>query len=112
MESYGLAEVVASTADDLPKGTIVTGGLTWTEYGVYDASALRALPPLPGGMSITHYLGAFGGTGLTAYYGLVIVGEAKKGQRVVVSGAAGATGSMVVQIAKNVSLPWSSMESA
>jgi len=53
-------------------------------------------------LSISQYLGAFGSTGLTAYYGLVVVGEAKAGQRVVVSGAAGATGSMVVQIAKKI----------
>jgi NADPH-dependent curcumin reductase len=52
------------------------------------------LAPLP------RYLGALGGTGLTAYFGLLEVGQPKPGETVVVSGAAGATGSVVGQIAK------------
>lgn len=104
MTSRGLAEVLDSTADTLPKGTIVMASLGWNEYVVLNADECSPRGPLPGGLSLTHYLGAFGGPGLTAYYGLVVIGEAKKGMRVVVSGAAGATGSMVVQIAKNVSL--------
>jgi NADPH-dependent curcumin reductase CurA len=104
MMARGLAEVVESKADNLPKGTIVQAAPGWTEYAVLDASECSPRQPLPNGLSLTHYLGAFGGPGLTAYYGLVDVGQAKKGQRIVVSGAAGATGSMVVQIAKNVRL--------
>lgn len=103
MGSSGLAEVIASTADNLPTGTIVSARPGWTEYAVLNAADCQPRKPLPNGLSITHYLGAFGGPGLTAYYGLVVVGEAKRGMRVVISGAAGATGSMVVQIAKNVS---------
>jgi NADPH-dependent curcumin reductase CurA len=109
MPARGLAEVVDSKADSLPKGTIVQAAMGWTEYAVLKASECMPRPPLPGGLALTHYLGAFGGPGLTAYYGLVDVGQVKKGQRVVISGAAGATGSMAVQIAKNVSLlsvPW------
>ncbi|EXJ53894.1 hypothetical protein A1O7_09230 [Cladophialophora yegresii CBS 114405] len=102
MMARGLGEVVESKADNLPKGTIVQANLGWTEYVVLDASECSPRQPLPNGLSLTHYLGAFGGPGLTAYYGLVNVGEAKKGQRIVVSGAAGATGSMAVQIAKNI----------
>ena len=102
MHARGLAEVIASTAQALPKGTIVQATLGWNEYAVLNASDFNPRQPLPNGLSLTHYLGAFGGTGLTAYYGLVVIGEAKPGMRVVVSGAAGATGSMVVQIAKNV----------
>ncbi|KIW99122.1 uncharacterized protein Z519_00785 [Cladophialophora bantiana CBS 173.52] len=102
MIARGLAEVIASTADNLPKGTIVQAAPGWTEYAVLNAADCSPRQPLPNGLSLTHYLGAFGGPGLTAYYGLVVIGEAKKGMRVVVSGAAGATGSMVVQIAKNI----------
>ncbi|OAP61986.1 hypothetical protein AYL99_04189 [Fonsecaea erecta] len=102
MMARSLAEVIASTADNLPKGTIVAVAPGWTEYAVVDAAECSPRQPLPGGLSMTHYLGALGGTGLTAYYGLVVIGEAKKGMRVVVSGAAGATGSMVVQIAKHI----------
>lgn len=103
MQAGGLGEVVDSTAENIPKGTIVQGYLSWSEYVVLDAAAASPRKALPNGLSLTHYLGALGGPGLTAYYGLVVVGEAKKGQRIVVSGAAGATGSMVVQVAKHVS---------
>ncbi|OQU97383.1 hypothetical protein CLAIMM_03317 [Cladophialophora immunda] len=74
----------------------------WNEYTVLDAATLTPVQPLPKGLGLTHYLGALGGPGLTAYYGLVVVCEAKKGDKVVVSGAAGATGSMAVQIAKHI----------
>ncbi|KAJ4503626.1 quinone oxidoreductase [Exophiala dermatitidis] len=103
MLALGLGEVIASTSESLPKGTIVvTFQEAWAEYVVVNAADCQARGPLPNGLSITHYLGAFGGPGLTAYYGLVNVGETKKGMRVVVSGAAGAVGNMVVQIAKNI----------
>ncbi|KIV87173.1 hypothetical protein PV11_02738 [Exophiala sideris] len=102
MRARGLAQVIDSKSDKIAKGTIVSGTTDWNEYVVLDASAVTPVQPLPGGLSLTHYLGALGGTGLTAYYGLVVVCEAKKGEKVVVSGAAGATGSMVVQIAKNI----------
>ncbi|EXJ91279.1 hypothetical protein A1O1_04389 [Capronia coronata CBS 617.96] len=102
MSALGLGEVIASTAASLPVGSIVYTRPGWTEYAVLDAAACQPRTPLPNGLSITHYLGAFGGPGLTAYYGLVVIGEAKQGMRVVVSGAAGATGSMVVQVAKNI----------
>lgn len=105
MRSRGLAEVISSTAENLPVGTVVQGNLGWSEYVVLNAAECSPRQPLPNGLNLTHYLGAFGGPGLTAYYGLVVVGEAQKGMRVVVSGAAGATGSMVVQIAKNVGSP-------
>src|SRR6201996_4026674 len=103
MMAYGLAEVLESKAEKFPRGTIVQSAIGWNEYAVLNASKCYPRQPLPNGLSLTHYLGAFGGPGLTAYYGLVVVGEAKKGQRIVISGAAGATGSMAVQIAKNVS---------
>ncbi|KIV88768.1 hypothetical protein PV10_08413 [Exophiala mesophila] len=102
MRARGLGEVLESTSEKIKKGSIVLGALNWNEYAVLDESAARVVAELPGGLSITHWLGALGGTGLTAHYGLVDVGEAKKGEKIVVSGAAGATGSMVVQIAKHI----------
>jgi NADPH-dependent curcumin reductase CurA len=101
MRSFGLGQVVESNVAALPVGTIVQATLHWSEYIILDAKDCVTRTPPPNA-SITTYLGAFGGNGLTAYYGLVVIGEAKAGQRVVVSGAAGATGSMVVQIAKHV----------
>ena len=102
MHARGLCEVVESRSSKLPKGQIVTASAGWNEYAVMDAKAVNPVSELPGGLSITQYLGSLGTTGMTAYYGLVIVSEAKASDTVVVSGAAGATGSMVVQIAKNL----------
>lgn len=102
MRARGIAEVVDSKAANFKQGQLVTATVNWTEYCVFDAKDCIPLPPVPEGINLSHFLGALGGTGLTAYYGLVVVGEAKKGQRLVVSGAAGATGNMVVQIAKHI----------
>ncbi|KAJ7451095.1 hypothetical protein FB451DRAFT_710596 [Mycena latifolia] len=102
MRTNGIIEVIESKASNLQKGDLVNNfGLTWSEYMVIDAAGLEPLPTLDG-FSTTHFLGALGGPGLTAYYGLKIIVEAKKEDVVVVSGAAGATGSMVVQIAKKM----------
>lgn len=102
MQSFALAEVVESKAKDVKKGDIVSGTTGWTEYGVLNAKDVRVVEPLPNNLPITHYLGALGMTGLTAYAGLIEVAKATKDDVVVVSGAAGATGSMVVQIAKKI----------
>jgi NADPH-dependent curcumin reductase CurA len=102
MRARGLCEVIDSKSPNLPKGTIVQCSPNWNEYAVLDSHTVTPVQPLPNGLSLTHYLGALGGTGLTAYYGLVVICEAKRGDKVVVSGAAGATGSMVVQIAKHI----------
>lgn len=102
MRSRALGEVIASTSDAVSEGSIVRGTLNWCEYAILDAAAAQVVQPLSNGISITHWLGALGNTGLTAYYGLVMVAKTTKVDRVVVSGAAGATGSMVVQIAKNI----------
>ncbi|KAF2638509.1 NAD(P)-binding protein [Massarina eburnea CBS 473.64] len=101
MRCFAVSQVVKSKSDQLKDGQIVYGQSTWTEYAVLDASAVRPIDE-KSGIKATHYLGGVGATGLTAYYGLVDVGGAKEGETVVVSGAAGATGSMVVQIAKHL----------
>lgn len=102
MRARGLCEVLDSKSPNITKGAIVQGVCDWNEYAVLDAATVTPVEQLPNGLSLTHYLGALGSTGLTAYYGLVVISEAKKGDKVVVSGAAGATGSMVVQIAKHI----------
>lgn len=105
MRSRGLAKVLSSKHPDFQAGDIVQGNTDWVEYPVLNANdasgGVRKINEIPG-LSITHYLGALGSTGLTAWYGLIDIAAAKKGERVVVSGAAGATGSMVVQIAKHI----------
>ncbi|KAK5946049.1 quinone oxidoreductase [Knufia obscura] len=106
MRARGLGKVLASKNDEFKEGDTVQCNACWREYAVLDAGdpaqGVRKVKELPGGLSVTHYLGALGSTGLTAWYGLVEVVGCKKGERVVVSGAAGATGSMVVQIAKHI----------
>jgi len=102
MHARSLCEVVESKSAAFKPGAMILAAPGWTEYAVLDAKAVAPAPDLPGGLNITHYLGALGGTGLTAYYGLKIIAEATASDTVAVSGAAGATGSMVVQIAKKL----------
>jgi NADPH-dependent curcumin reductase CurA len=103
MRAFGIAEVVTSNSDSLKPGQLVSTITNWAEYVVLDASACRPIQPDEKmGLRATHFVGALGGPGLTAYYGLVEVAGAKAGDTVVVSGAAGATGNMVVQIAKHI----------
>lgn len=101
MRAYGIAEVIQSTASSHPVGTLVTASTNWSEFSVHDAKVCRTLE-VPEGLRATHLIGAFGLTGLTAYYGLIEVVKATKEDTIVVSGAAGATGNMVVQIAKKL----------
>jgi NADPH-dependent curcumin reductase CurA len=96
MQGGAVGEVVAG---NLPAGTLVTHGLGWRDYALLDASAVRVVQPLPG-LAPSLYLGALGMTGLTAYAGLFDVAGFKAGDRVFVSGAAGAVGSMVGQFAR------------
>ncbi|HEY6341648.1 MAG TPA: NADP-dependent oxidoreductase [Bryobacteraceae bacterium] len=97
MRAIGLGRVVASNDPSLRSGDCATGLTGVQDYAVVAAKNLNKVDsnlPLP------RYLGALGGTGLTAYFGLLEVGQPKPGETVVVSGAAGATGSVVGQIAR------------
>ncbi|WP_223635019.1 NADP-dependent oxidoreductase [Planococcus sp. 4-30] len=93
-----LAEVVESNSDLLKKGDIVNGNLSWAEYNVADPKKLQQVDPTVA--PITTRLSVLGLTGLTAYFGLLDIGKPQAGETVVVSGAAGAVGSIVGQIAK------------
>jgi len=97
MPAFCIGQVVQSRCDDFAAGDIVTGHLGWQDYSVVDPHDLQRLVPAA---PLSNYLSVLGITGLTAYFGLLEVGEAKAGETVVVSGAAGATGSLVGQIAK------------
>lgn len=103
MRSYAIAEVVSSNISHMQPGQLVMGSLGWTEYAVVSAKDVRPIQADPSaGIRATHFIGALGGPGLTAYDGLIDVARATAADTVVVSGAAGATGSMVVQIAKHL----------
>ncbi|PWY75765.1 NAD(P)-binding protein [Aspergillus eucalypticola CBS 122712] len=102
MRTFAIAEIVEPNANALRKGDLVRAWTRWSVYAVVDAQLCTKLPPLPNEPSVTHHLGALGITGLTAYFGINNIAQATKDDIVVVSGAAGATGSMVVQLAKKV----------
>ncbi|MEX6725855.1 NADP-dependent oxidoreductase [Parapedomonas caeni] len=94
-----VGEVVASADPSLAVGDLVLSLLGWREWSQGPASAFQKLPRLPG-VPEEAFLGALGMPGLTAYAGLLKIGDPKPGDTVFVSGAAGAVGSMVCQIAK------------
>jgi NADPH:quinone reductase len=98
IESGVVGEVVESRAPEFQPGDIVTGMLGWQLYNVAKAAGLRKIDPRVA--PVTTALGVLGMPGLTAYFGLLDIGQPKTGETVVVSGAAGAVGMTVCQIAK------------
>ena len=98
MVAGGVARVVASKNPNFAVGDIVDPYMGWQEYVVSNGRGLRKLDPSVAPVSTA--LGVLGMTGLTAYFGLLDICNPKPGETVVVSGAAGAVGSIVGQIAK------------
>jgi NADPH-dependent curcumin reductase CurA len=98
MEGGAIGEVVASKDPSLKEGDLVQSMLGWREGFTAPAGAVQKLDPR--GLPVQAFLGAAGMPGLTAYAGLLRVAGLKDGDVVFVSGAAGAVGSMVCQIAK------------
>ncbi|MBC5774697.1 NADP-dependent oxidoreductase [Pontibacter sp. KCTC 32443] len=93
-----VAEVIESHNAQLPQGTVVLGNLPWQTYSISDGKGLMSINPDLAPLS--YHLGILGMPGLTAYCGLLIICVPKPGETVVVSGAAGAVGTVVGQIAK------------
>jgi NADPH-dependent curcumin reductase len=98
MRAGALGRVVASKNPGVAIGDYVYGLLGVQEYAITDGKALMKVDPAIAPLPV--YLGALGMTGMTAYFGLLDVGQPKAGDTVVVSAAAGATGMVVGQIAK------------
>jgi len=98
MEGGAIGEVVESKADGFSPGDRVLHMAGWRDEAVLPAAALNPLPNL--GVEPQAFLGNLGLTGGTAYFGLLDAAQAKEGDIVFVSAAAGAVGSAVVQIAK------------
>jgi NADPH-dependent curcumin reductase CurA len=98
MRALGVGKVIASQNPDFAVGDYVNGALGVQDFfigepkGFYKVDPTRAPLPL--------YLSALGMTGMTAYFALLDVGQPKAGETVVISGAAGAVGSIAGQIAK------------
>merc|ERR1719233_2459001 len=95
-----IAKVIESKNSEFPVGTNVLTRAGWVTHSVSDGKRLTKLPPYPEAFPLSYGLGVLGMPGMTANYGLVDVCAPKAGEVVVVSGAAGAVGSVVGQIAK------------
>ena len=98
LDGGAVGTVIESRVEQLPVGTTVTHGLGWREHAILAGDAVRPLTAR--GVPDSAYLGVLGMPGLTAYAGLLLAGEMREGDAVFVSGAAGAVGSAVGQIAK------------
>lgn len=100
MRARAIGQVVTSNNDEFAVGDIVQGGFGWQDWAVSDGSGMWPVSRVPDGVPPTAMLGVLGSTGLTAYFGLLDVGQPQEDDTVLVSGAAGATGSIAGQIAR------------
>jgi len=101
MRASGLGVVVeVGEGSGFAPGDLVSGTFGWTEFVVLDAKHVEKLR-IPEGAELLDFLGPLGMTGFTAFVGLLDVGKLQAGEKLVVSGAAGATGSIVCQIGKH-----------
>lgn len=97
MRGSSAGQVVQSNHPDFKEGDLVNAEGGWQDYFVAGRDSLSRIPDQ---VPLTKALSVYGVTGLTAYFGLLDVGKPQAGETVLVSGAAGATGSVVGQIAK------------
>ena len=98
VESGAVGRVVQSRHDGISEGDYVVAYTGWQEYGVVSGSSVHEVDPTAAPLSA--YLGVLGMPGLTAYFGLLEVGQPREGETVLVSTAAGAVGSVVGQVAR------------
>jgi NADPH-dependent curcumin reductase CurA len=98
MDGGAIGEVIESKAEGFAVGDLVQHMAGWRDEAVIAARMAQKLPDL--GAPPEQFLGILGVTGMTAYFGLLDAASAKEGDVVFVSAAAGAVGSVVVQIAK------------
>ena len=98
MRGGGIAEVVESCSPGFQAGDMVQARVGWQSHAVMDAANVQAIDTTIG--EPLDWIGPLGLTGLTAYFGLLRIGDLKPGETVLVSAASGAVGQMVGQIAK------------
>jgi NADPH-dependent curcumin reductase CurA len=99
MTGGAVGRVIASASDTVAVGDVVVHQYGWRDLVQAPSAGFRVVPELPG-VPLSAYLGVLGMTALTAYVGLLEIAGMKPGDTVFVSGAAGAVGSMVGQIAR------------
>jgi NADPH-dependent curcumin reductase CurA len=100
VRSFAVGEVATSRDPRFHPGQLVQGLFGWQDYAVVRAGTDFLVTSVPEGVSIETAMSILGYTGLTAYFGLLDIGRPQAGETVVVSSAAGATGSAAGQIAK------------
>ncbi len=100
MRAGAVGQVIRSNHPDFQEGQLVQSTFGWQDYAVARPGGPMPLSAIPDGVPPTWPLGVLGITGLTAYFGMLDLGRPAEGDTVVVSGAAGATGSVAGQIAK------------
>lgn len=100
MRGLAIGRVEASDNPAFPVGCHVSGLLGWQDYAVFSPGARVARLPDDPSIPLTRHFGLFGHIGITAYFGVLDIGRAQAGETVLVSGAAGAVGSLAGQIAK------------
>ncbi|RLV90400.1 putative membrane protein [Spathaspora sp. JA1] len=113
MQSMGIAKVLKSNSEKYKVGDVVTGKIEWATHSILDETRMFNKIDVSAGLPLELYLSILGVTGLTAYFGLIEAGglrkilenPVKEGEKVpivCISAASGATGSVAVQIAKNI----------
>jgi hypothetical protein len=100
MRAGSIGRVIESRAPSLAPGDLVEGMAGWQQYAVVKGGGPFGAGKLPAGTDPKQVMSVLGVTGLTAYFGLLDLGQPKAGETVLVSGAAGATGSIAGQIAR------------
>ncbi|KAG7134340.1 putative NADP-dependent oxidoreductase YfmJ like protein [Verticillium longisporum] len=100
MRGAAVSRILASKSDKAAAGDIIPTYAGWAEHAILPPAAIQPAAAYPPISHPTDYLSVLGTTGLTAYFGMLRIGEPKAGETVVVSGAAGATGSVAGQLAK------------
>jgi hypothetical protein len=100
MRAIAAGRVVASRHPDFREGDLVQGAFGWQDYAASDGKGLVPVAKIPPEVSLETASSLFGITGLTAYFGMLSIGDPKPGEAVLVSAAAGATGSIAAQLAK------------
>src|SRR5262249_2029305 len=98
MEGRAVAEVIESNLPGYQPGDVVLAPPGWQEYAVSEGKEMRKVDPSL--RPVTYALGVLGMPGLTAYTGLLTIGQPKPGETIVVAAASGAVGSLVGQIAR------------
>ncbi len=100
MSTIAVSRIVESRHPEFSPGQIVHGHMGWEDYSVTDGKSFSPTYRVPDGIPPNWALGVFGLTGLVAYFGIHEVARPKRGETIVISGAAGGVGSIASQLAK------------